>query len=153
MIKIIIDIIISILVLPIFYGMIVFKRYQESLPHYDTYNEGSLKVMYQLDSSLNVKVIFSKDGDFNGKDCVSFKFQSKDYVDIYFIPPDTLHIEGPCKIISTDQFKITNVGFWPFDLKPRNDYCKYVLTNIYEEYRDSVLLTSKNYIRLNDFYD
>lgn len=149
--KSIIEIIAFFILLPIIYGTVAIIRYQELTPRYNTYCNGQLNVKSQKDTTLNVNVWFSKDHKFNGNDYISFDFRSRNSIRIYFIPPDTLYVEGPYKLISSKEFKIIKLDNWPFALNPRNDYSESSLLPEYRNYRDSVLLGSKEWVSVN-FY-
>lgn len=135
----------------LFYGLIAIKRFEELRPHYSTYCNGTFHVKSKMERDLSVIVSFSKDNNFNDDDCISFDFRLKNSVRIYFIPPDTLYVEGYAKILSNEKFKIIKLDNWPFNFEPRNDFSVYALLNKYTTYRDSVLLGSKGWINIYDF--
>lgn len=86
--------------LPLLLVSSAIHQFNELRPHHYSYYDGSLNLRSQMDTTMLVKVEFSRNKKFNENDCILFDYRVKNSIGIYYIPPDTLYVEGPCEIVS-----------------------------------------------------
>lgn len=111
--------------------------------------ENKLYIKAEVDKNLNTILCLSKDSVFSRNDTISFDYRARDYIDLYFIPPDTIYVEGDVNVIrNNNAFKVRKISYWPFELNLIHGH-GFILNNYYLRiryisYRDSVLLRQDN---------